>query len=689
MGRRIIDNAKNKKNYKKSIENKNEKKKTLKIKPWLKKVLFIVVPIVILIGAGTGFFFFYLRSINHTINSVTTSEVKKTLAPVESPQKPVSVLVLGIDTRDSQSDRGRADTIMLLYLDPRKNRGSLLSIPRDTLVEIPGHGEDKINAAYAYGGEELMIKTVSQFLDAEINHYITIDFEGFVELIDALGGVSIVIDRPLIDPKTGANFSAGTHHLTGEQALSYTRSRSTELGDIGRIQRQQHLFRELVNQKLNAKYLSKLSQYLNIMVDNTRTDLDILNILKYSRVALSFSSENFETAIIPSYPDWIENGTISVQIPDIEEARQMWKRIIRGEPASKYNALYFELEVIPDSAAVDTYYNFKLKAKNTGAITWTRSGSNPFLAGYHWIDFENKKMVVFDGDRAFLSKEEVNPGEEVEFELKVKTPSQPGKYILQIELVQEGITWFSYQGVPPLEKYITVGEPYGAIYDDFDTTPKSMEPGEKCPVKMKVKNTGFLAWRNDPEIDIRLGYHWLDRDTREVVVWDDGRRMLIGGELKQGEEITQDIYIFAPSKSGRYILQYDMVHERVTWFSQAGVTPLEINVNVGKVIDKSITTKTYLMIYNGNGVSGTASKLKDFLEIYGFKIKGLADAYRFDYETTIICYTKGNKSKAEQVALLLNSYEMKELSSSYFVKNYGKGIDVAIVLGKDYQDNLK
>ncbi|MBC7334518.1 MAG: LCP family protein, partial [Actinobacteria bacterium] len=412
------------KKYKKNVENKNvennknSKGNTHKIKPWVKRLLFILVPLIVVAGGGGAWFFFSsLRSINHTINSGTTPEIKETLTPVESPKEPVSVLILGIDTRDNESDRGRADTIMLLYLDPGRNRGSLLSIPRDTLVEIPGHGKDKINAAYAYGGEELMIETVSQFLDADINHYITVDFQGFVELIDALGGVDIVIDRPLIDPKSGANFSAGKHHLTGEQALSYTRSRSTELGDIGRIQRQQHLFRELVNQKLNTKYLSGLPQYINIVVQNTRTDLNVLDILKYSKVALSFSSENFETAIIPSHPDWIENGTISVQIPDIDEARDMWKRIVRGEPASKYNALYFELEGFPDSAAVNTYYNVKLKAKNTGAITWRKSGDNPFFAGYHWIDFENKKMVVFDGDRAFLSKEEVKPGEEVEFEL--------------------------------------------------------------------------------------------------------------------------------------------------------------------------------------------------------------------------------------------------------------------------------
>jgi len=108
------------------------------------------------------------------------------------------------------------------------------------------------------------------------------------------------VDRPLIDPKKRCKFFTGNHHLTGEQALAYTRSRSTELGDIGRIQRQQYIFRELFNQKLNMKTVSKIPYYFNILIENTHTDVDLMTILSYAKEALSLSSENISVAIIPS-----------------------------------------------------------------------------------------------------------------------------------------------------------------------------------------------------------------------------------------------------------------------------------------------------------------------------------------------------------------------------------------------------
>lgn len=675
-------------------ESKNKVKKSSsrrgfnKLPLCLRVIIIVLSSIVVVGGLGAGSIFLYINSINKTINSINTSEVENMLAPIESPQEPVTILILGLDTRDTLNDRGRADIIMMLYLYPEEITGSLLSIPRDTLVDIPGHGEDKINAAYAYGGEELMIKTINSFLGAEINHYVTMDFEGFIQLIDALEGVDINIERPLVDPKSGANFSAGNHHMTGEQALSYTRSRSTELGDIGRIQRQQQLFKELLKQKLDVRYLSSVPYYFNILMDNTRTDLDVLTILSYSKAILSFSSENFETSIIPSRSDWIKEGTISVQIPDIEEARAMWQRIINGEPASRYNAEYAEVDEIPDSMTVGTEYKFRVRVKNTGNLTWNMNGDSPVYLGYHWIDFNSREIVVFDGERSIISQDGINVGEETVFDLNVISPSETGEYILQIDLVHEGVTWFSFQGVPSLEKFITVDISYSAQYDDEGSTPNSLEPGQEFEAQVTVRNSGFLKWSIEGKNKVRLGTHWINRDTGEVVIWDGDRGLLLE-DVTHDEETAVEINIKAPDVPGRYILQYDMVYEGVAWFSEKGVIPLEVNVDVGRVVDKSVAAQTHVMLLNGNGISGSASKISDYLKDQGFKVLGLYNADSYNYEKTVIYYSEENKNKAEQLAILFSSYEMEEIPSGVFKQEYNEDAEVAVIVGKDYLKNLE
>jgi LCP family protein required for cell wall assembly len=679
---------KNIKELKNKVKKSSSRRGFNKLPLYLRVIIIVLSSIVVIGSLGAGSIFLYINSVNKTINSINTSEVENMLAPIESPQEPVTILILGLDTRDTLNDRGRADIIMMLYLDPEEITGSLLSIPRDTLVDIPDHGEDKINAAYAYGGEELMIKTINSFLGAEINHYVTMDFEGFIQLIDALGGVDINIERPLVDPKSGANFSAGNHHLTGEQALSYTRSRSTELGDIGRIQRQQQLFKELLKQKLDVRYLSSVPYYFNILMDNTRTDLDVLTILSYSKAILSFSSENFETSIIPSRSDWIKEGTISVQIPDIEEARAMWQRIINGEPASRYNAEYAEVDEIPDSMTVGTEYKFKVRVKNTGNLTWNMNGDSPVYLGYHWIDFNSREVVVFDGKRSIISQDGINVGEETVFDLNVISPSELGEYILQIDLVHEGVTWFSFQGVPSLEKFITVDISYSAQYDDEGSTPNSLEPGQEFEAQVTVRNSGFLKWSIEGKNKVRLGTHWINRDTGEVFIWDGDRGLLLE-DVTHNEETAVEINIKAPDAPGRYILQYDMVYEGVAWFSEKGVIPLEVNVDVGRVIDKSVAAQTHVMLLNGNGISGSASKVSDYLKDQGFKVLGLYNADSYNYEKTVIYYSEENKNKAEQLAILFSSYEMEEIPSGVFKQEYNEDAEVAVIVGKDYLKNLE
>jgi LCP family protein required for cell wall assembly len=165
---------------------------------------------------------------------------------------PNNILVLGSDRRPGE-ERGRADTIMLMRYGGGK--AARLSIPRDTLVNIPGTGPSKINAAYAIGGPPLMIETVKQFLGIEVNHLVEIDFKGFVKFVDALGGVKMTFETCIRSRFEGRvhRFKKGENKLNGEEALDIVRIRKNECApaesDLTRARRQQQ-FLEAVKGKL-------------------------------------------------------------------------------------------------------------------------------------------------------------------------------------------------------------------------------------------------------------------------------------------------------------------------------------------------------------------------------------------------------------------------------------------------------
>ena len=166
---------------------------------------------------------------------------------------PNNILLLGSDRRPGEKDRGRADTIMLMRYGGGK--AARLSIPRDTEVNIPGHGSSKVNAAYAIGGTSLMVETLKQYLGIEINHVVEIDFKGFPKFVDALGGVNMTFGKCIVSRFEGrtVHFRRGEHHLNGKQALDVVRIRKNRCdpsqSDLTRARRQQQ-FLEAVKGKI-------------------------------------------------------------------------------------------------------------------------------------------------------------------------------------------------------------------------------------------------------------------------------------------------------------------------------------------------------------------------------------------------------------------------------------------------------
>ncbi len=175
---------------------------------------------------------------------------KEQLSPV-LPSRPLDILIIGSDRRVGQADLGaRSDTLMVVRLDPRTSSISMLSVPRDLRVDIPGFGPNKINAAYSLGGARLAVETVKQVLGIPVNDFIDVNFEGFIKVVDKLGGAYLMVDRRYYNNTAVTDYASidlqpGYQRLNGHQTLSFVRFRHDQDGDFTRIVRQQMFLREM------------------------------------------------------------------------------------------------------------------------------------------------------------------------------------------------------------------------------------------------------------------------------------------------------------------------------------------------------------------------------------------------------------------------------------------------------------
>lgn len=218
----------------------------------------------------------------------------------------INVLLLGIDDGDSEaaeSEPKRTDAIILLSFDPEKNLVSLLSIPRDTKVILPGHKDpDKINAAYAYGGAVMAKQTVANLLRVPIHYYCLADWRGFIEVVNLIGGVDIYVDKDMYYEDPYANLvidiKHGYQHMDGTTAGKYVRFRSDELGDIGRVQRQQKFLKAAAEQMFSVQNVTKISSLLATLDKYIHTDLNTLTMLKAANSFKLFGDEKMRSCML-------------------------------------------------------------------------------------------------------------------------------------------------------------------------------------------------------------------------------------------------------------------------------------------------------------------------------------------------------------------------------------------------------
>lgn len=303
------------------------------------KFLFLCVLIGVIIAAA-GLIYIYKVTPKEIRSSVvgTFNFLTKPGETVFKDTDSVNILCLGLDynytTRGIMfSKYARTDTIFVVNVN-KNGQINILSIPRDMRVDIAGddYGYDKINTAYALGEEPLAQKTVEDFLGLKIDYYAIIRIKGTKELIDALGGITLDVEKDIdYDDNWGnthIHLKKGLQVLNGEQAVGYSRFRYDEEGDRGRIRRQHEVLRALIQQLKDPKNITKANRVVKVLKDNIETNITLTQLVDLARLYKNFSPQNVHTDRLEGSDADI--GGISYMMPDEREKEIKVNRMFKG-----------------------------------------------------------------------------------------------------------------------------------------------------------------------------------------------------------------------------------------------------------------------------------------------------------------------------------------------------------------------
>ncbi|WP_258535715.1 LCP family protein [Bacillus sp. 03113] len=248
--------------------------------------VFLFVFSIIIIGAGIYAYNLYTDVASavdnmHSPISRKTSEKREVQVQFKN-QDPLSFLLVGVDERDG--DAGRTDSMLVMTVNPKKKSTEIVSIPRDTRTKIINKEEpsesftSKINHAYAYGGIEMSINTVENFLNIPIDYYVEINMQGFKDIVDSVGGIDV--NNKIAFELDGITLAEGEQTLNGEQALQYARMRKQDpKGDFGRQERQREVISKVIDKGVSLSSLANHNKILNALQNNIKTNLTFNDML--------------------------------------------------------------------------------------------------------------------------------------------------------------------------------------------------------------------------------------------------------------------------------------------------------------------------------------------------------------------------------------------------------------------------
>ncbi|PLT35799.1 LCP family protein [Bacillus sp. V5-8f] len=299
-----------------------------------RRVFFLLfwVLLLIFLGMAAYFYYEYKKGMENAQDEANLNNEEFEFNGVEDEFGKVNILLLGVDSRDGRASR--TDTIMIAQYDPDTKESKLVSIMRDSYVTIPGHRKNKINAAYAIGGTELLRKSIKENFDVNLQYYALIDFDGFAAMVDTAFPEGITVDVPQsMYGGTGITFNPGRQKLHGQELLAYVRFRKDAQSDFGRVERQQAVIKSIADEVLTVQGVVKIPGMLGTIQPYISTNMKKTTMLSIiSPYFLNRNNNEIITFRIPvdhSFENRRYQHAGSVLELDIEKNRTALKEFLK------------------------------------------------------------------------------------------------------------------------------------------------------------------------------------------------------------------------------------------------------------------------------------------------------------------------------------------------------------------------
>ena len=300
---------------------RNENKVKKKMAKWKKYTLLTFGILFLAVGSYIGYTIYNVNKTLSTVHQPIDREFsEKRQDKVDfTTKEPFSVLLIGLDKEEGNIEKGRSDSLIVLTVNPNEKSMKMVSIPRDTRTLIVGRGtEDKINHAHAFGGVEMSIPTVENFLDIPIDYYVKLNMQGFKDIVDAVGGVEV--NNSFAFSQSGFTFPEGKVSLNGTEALAFSRMRKQDpRGDFGRTDRQKQIVQAIIKKGASFSGITNLDSILSAIGQNVTTNLstsEMLDIQKNYKEAIN----DLETLQISGSGTMI-NSIYYFSVPEEERLR--------------------------------------------------------------------------------------------------------------------------------------------------------------------------------------------------------------------------------------------------------------------------------------------------------------------------------------------------------------------------------